>query len=672
MVDANVKSLRLVPALLALSLVLGCASGGRAAAPAGTASPARGAGAAAGAATGARGGGLAAPERLSPQATLDLLRSVAPPARDEADLVRRYKYACGTPAAPAVALSREAEVGSTEPFWVLDQVSHRFLQVRATLRHASPHLLLYVQEGVAYNQDALAASARVFEEKTYPLLRRYFGDVPGEPRLTVFNGRVPGVGGYFSASDLFPQSVNPYSNERVMLFMSLDNARPGSDSYDAVLAHEAQHFVHWVIKPQQDSWINEGASELAMAVAGYDQKPEAQQYLNNPETQLNGWTDQRWQTPPHYGAGYLILEYAAQRLGGYEHLKGLLASPGTSVQTFDSYLAGAEGKRIGAARFDDLFKDFVVANLVNDRSLADGRFGYEGLSTLKARTQESFASLPAQSSGRLRPYGTRYVEVQPAVSTSGTLDVRFDGAGEAPLFGGAPRGGGRAQWWGGAADEMESTLTREVDLTGAAAATLRFAAWYHIERDYDYAGVAVSTDGGCSWKTVPGRHTTESDPVGQNLGNGLTGISGGGATPAWVEETMDLTPYAGRKVLLRFFYVTDQSYHGSGFAVDDISIPEIGLADDAESDGGWQTAGFLRSVNAATLDWAVQVIAFGDGGTQVRQVPLTRGGDGRLQGTLSLGGFGAAVKRVVVALAPMVPVTLEDADYRLDLAVRPS
>ena len=667
MVEGNVKRRCLAPLLLALSLVMGCASQGPAAAPAG-ATPAAVAPGASGAR--GRGGVLAAPDGLSPQATLDQLRSVAPPARDEADLVRRYKNACGTPAAPAVALTRDAEVGASEPFWVLDQVSHRFLQVQATLRHASPHLLFYVQDGMAYNQDALAASARVFEEKTYPMLRRYFGDVPVEPRLTIFNGRVPGVGGYFSASDLFPRSVNPYSNERVMLFMSLDNARPGSDAYDAVLAHEAQHFVHWVIKPQQDSWINEGASELAMAVAGYDQSAEARQYLNNPETQVNGWTDQRWRTPPHYGAGYLILEYAAQRLGGYEHLKGLLASAGTSVQTFDSFLAGPEGRRIGAARFDDLFRDFVVANLVNDRSLADGRYGYERLNALRARTQESFSTFPAQSSGRLQPYGTRYVEVQPSSGTSGTLDLRFDGAGEAPLFGGAPRGGGRAQWWSGAADEMESTLTREIDLSAVKAATLRFAAWYQIERDYDYAGVAVSSDGGCSWKTLPGTHTTDSDPVGQNLGNGLTGISGGGAEPAWVDESMDLSAYAGGKILLRFFYVTDQSYHGSGFAVDDISIPETGYADDAESDGGWQANGFLRSVNAAALDWTVQAIAYGEGGAQVRQVPLTRGSDGRLGGSLSVGGFGAAVKRVVVAVAPMVPVTREDADYRLDLAVR--
>ena len=81
--------------------------------------------------------------------------------------------------------------------------------MQSTLRYASPHLLFYVQDGVQVSPDAPAASANVFEQRTYPLLRQYFGDLPEEPRISIFNGRVPGVGGYFSAGDLYPRSVNP-------------------------------------------------------------------------------------------------------------------------------------------------------------------------------------------------------------------------------------------------------------------------------------------------------------------------------------------------------------------------------------------------------------------------------------------------------------------------------
>jgi len=258
------------------------------------------------------------------------------------------------------------------------------------------------------------------------------------------------------------------------------------------------------------------------------------------------------------------------------------------------------------------------------------------------------------------------------------LELRFSGTADARLYTGAPHSG-RAQWWGNAADEMEATLTRELDLTAVDRATLTFSVWYDTERDYDYGGVAVSADGGCTWQTLAGRNTTDADPLGQNLGHGFTGHSGGNDVPVWIDEAMDLSPYAGTKILLRFFNVTDQSYHGSGVAIDDIAVPEIGFYDDVESDQGWDARGFLRSVNAATLDWAVQAIAFSDSGTRVLQVPLSPAppppgaapdAPGQLSGSLTIPQFGAGVTRVVVAVSPLIPVTQVPVDFSLEAAVR--
>lgn len=603
----------------------------------------------------------------SPRQTRELLQSIVPPARDEADLIRRFKYPCGTPTFSSVPLYRDEAIGEARTFWVLDEPTHRYFQVQATLQHASEHLLFYVQDGRQLTSASLAASAAMFEQQTFPLLRRYFGEVPGAsgaPRITIFNGRVPGVGGYFSANDLVPRTVNPYSNERALVYMNLDSYQPGTPSYDATLAHEVQHFIHSIVHVQQDAWINEGASMLAMAVNGYDQRVAARSFLNSPETQLNAWVARHSEAQPHYGAGYLILEYFAQQLGGYDQVKGLLASPGSSVRTFDSYLS----QQRNSIRFDDLFRDFALANLLNDRTIADGRFGHEKLA-LRARVQESRSSFPALSNTLVRPYGTRYVELLPGTQR-GTLELRFAGAGQARLFGDAPHSG-QTQWWGNAVDGMESTLTREFDLTGVEQATLQFATWFNTEPDYDYAGVAVSTDDGCSWQTLPGRHTTDASPTGQNLGHGHNAVSGGGSAPVWVEEAMDLTPFAGQKVLLQFFYVTDQGYHASGVAIDDVSIPEIGFSDDAEDDLGWDARGFLRSLNATTLDWAVQVVAFTESGPQIMQLPATTRDDaGAAEGTLAVERFGDRVGRVVVAISPLVPVTLEPVEYRLEAVVR--
>jgi len=81
--------------------------------------------------------------------------------------------------------------------------------------------------------------------------------------------------------------------------------------------------------------------------------------------------------------------------------------------------------------------------------------------------------------------------------------------------------------------------------------------WYSIEEDWDYAYVEISTDGGNTFFSIPGNVTTTSNPHGSNMGNGITGSSGG-----WVEGKFDLGDYAGQQIYLRLRYVTD-SWWGS-------------------------------------------------------------------------------------------------------------
>ena len=70
----------------------------------------------------------------------------------------------------------------------------------------------------------------------------------------------------------------------------------------------------------------------------------------------------------------------------------------------------------------------------------------------------------------------------------------------------------------------------------------------------------------------------------------------------------DLTPYAGREVLVRFEYVTDDAVNARGLCLDDFAIDEIGWADDAESDGGWEADGFARVNNLVPEEFLVQIV----------------------------------------------------------------
>jgi hypothetical protein len=76
--------------------------------------------------------------------------------------------------------------------------------------------------------------------------------------------------------------------------------RPGSPASDGVRAHELQHVVHSQGHPQQDSWINEGASELDLAVAGDEQTAAARGFTNPPEIQLNAWAERPSESQPSF------------------------------------------------------------------------------------------------------------------------------------------------------------------------------------------------------------------------------------------------------------------------------------------------------------------------------------------------------------------------------------
>ena len=110
----------------------------------------------------------------------------------------------------------------------------------------------------------------------------------------------------------------------------------------------------------------------------------------------------------------------------------------------------------------------------------------------------------------------------------------------------------------------------------------------------------------------PRRHARR--PKGNNLGTATRTYWGRAA--AWIQQEVDLTPYAGKEIQLRFEYVTDAALNLHGMAIDDIAINGV-LSDDAESDKGWTANGFVRSTNLVAQRFVVQLLRFTGSGTSV-------------------------------------------------------
>ena len=132
---------------------------------------------------------------------------------------------------------------------------------------------------------------------------------------------------------------------------------------------------------------------------------------------------------------------------------------------------------------------------------------------------------------------------------------------------------GAAEWWSGFGDNLNSTLTRGVDLTGATSGSVSAYVQGGLEKDYDYLYGEVSTNGGTSWTQV---------------GAPIDGAF------AWAQKTWDLTAFAGQNVQFRFRVATDGGVASEAF-LDDIAVTVGGTTttDDVEAGAGaWTPSGF--------------------------------------------------------------------------------
>ena len=591
------------------------------------------------------------PEPIAPDETTQLTDA---PDRDIFSLIRRLRPDVELPMATAVNPEPVTyEAGRTDTFWVADLADLSMYQVDADLLYVSDHAYWYFHKGYEPREQDLQTAARAFDESIYPTVTAAFGTelspgIDNDPRLTILHTPLSSVAGYFSASDEYPKTIYPYSNEREMIYMST-GAFVGRPPYLGTLAHELQHAVHWAADAGEETWINEGLSEVAKNLADYG-FTFVRFFAADPGAQLTTWPADNASTLPYYGAATLFVEYLAQHYGGHDNLVSLVTQAEDGIEGVTAYLESLGYE----ATFLDVFRDWLVANHL-DAYVAAGDYSYQGLN-LSVRPSTIIREF-GEHSGSAAQYSGDYLEVR---LPEGNALLEFKGEPTTPILPTTAHSGSHC-WWGNRGDSINSSLTTGADLSQVDTATLEFWTWYSIEESWDYAYVEVSMDGGETWTVLEGELSSPESGLGVGFGPGYTGRSDG-----WQQDTIDLSPYAGGEVLIRFEYVTDEGVNDVGICIDDVSIPEIGFMDDAEEPGTWEAVGFVRTNNSVPQEYLVQVIEFGRE-TTVRQMEVDS--DGR--GELMLSGFGDGLRKAVVIVAPVAPKTSQESPYVLNVAPAP-
>ncbi len=596
-----------------------------------------------------------------PTDTLSTLENTIVPPNNLPELACRLDGKCEIPITmdpPATPL----QVGDTDTFWATDVGTNENFQVDATLQYVTAHSYFWVQDGVNFDEGEMEKLMDTFENEIYPTNRAFFGSewspgVDGDEHIYILYTRGIGssIAGYYSSADEYHPLAHEYSNAHEMFLFNADNTFLHEGFTYGVLAHEFQHMIHWNQDRNESSWLNEGFSELATFLNDLDPGGFDWVYTQSPDLQLNDWPNDQNATTPHYGAAFMFTTYFLDRFGE-EATQALAADDQNGMDSVDNTLTSINaidpitGEAIVA---DDIVIDWLIANFLKDSNVGDGRYTYHNYEDApQPSATENIYNCPTTENYSVHQYGGDYIQIECA----GDYTISFAGATQTGLIPEDPYSGDYA-FWTNKGDESDMTLTRSFDFSNVPGPiTLSFQTWYDLETDYDYVYLEVSEDGE-HWQIITTPSGTGEDPSGNSYGWAYNGVTNG-----WMEESVDLSDYAGKEVQVRFEYVTDAAVNGEGMLIDDIRIDAIDYASDFEADdGGWEAAGFVRVQNILPQTFRAALILKSGGETTVEMIELSDAQSAEIPLSLNSGD------KAILVVTGTTRFTRELANYSIEI-----
>ncbi len=193
-------------------------------------------------------------------------------------------------------------------------------------------------------------------------------NVDGDGLLDVFlldvrddyNGSNGFVAGYFS-----PQDLTGQNNRDIIYIDTNPGFSRGTDKVAQTLAHEYQHLIHAEYDISEETFVNEGQSEWAEVMNGYDGRNIG--YLNDVSEHATDLYTWRSSNPFFdYQRGKLLTTYLAEQNG--------VLTAGSITRAPQKASAGYRSV-LGSEPFKTALADFHTANFVNDTSI-DAAYGH--------------------------------------------------------------------------------------------------------------------------------------------------------------------------------------------------------------------------------------------------------------------------------------------------------
>jgi hypothetical protein len=344
-------------------------------------------------------------------------------------------------------------VGSTRGWYAYDFTTEKDYVVQSTCRAVGSHCYIFVENAIWGNQVTQAAVDSVrenFEVRTPADPSRgvfqtdvdVFGPVPdvdGDARIIIlilnivdgFETTGGYIGGYFDSTNEYDLSK---SNRAEMIYLDADpvdlRTESGIRESMSIVAHEFQHMLHWNQDPDEIYFVKEGCSVEAEVICGYgifDQEP----YVNETNHALLDWRYGEDAVYGDYSRAARFMAYLGEQ-AGQGVFRPLVAGKKQGLLGLNAALTSIAYSR----DFNAIFRDWLVANLLDDRSV-DPKYGYAMTGLLKpVPILYSFPTVTDTQT--VEPLGAVYLRF-PVVPG---FRVRFETAGASLVIKAVETGGG--------------------------------------------------------------------------------------------------------------------------------------------------------------------------------------------------------------------------------------
>jgi len=474
-------------------------------------------------------------------------------------------------------------------------------------------------------------------------------------QVTEANAHQCGLGGYFWAVNEYPAEMIWFSNLHEGLIMNYDAFVIGGTNYLDTLTHEYRHLVEYWYRDSAETWEAEGQAVMAEDLLGFRSAniAFANTFMTDPDIQLDTWVSGSSRSIFHYGYGYVFSRYIYDRLGE-DFFKAWAIYPDGGLAGLEALMTEQGIELTGR----QLWLDFLTALVLFDKENVPDIFTFadDFAADLDPVGETTIGAPPREVEGEVRQYGADVYRF-----TSGEdVTATFTGSTLNALLGRVPPSGEHF-WYGGRVSSGLRTLTLAADLTGVDSATLQFSTYFKFSRAFGFGYVVVSTDGGETWTgLVTGNMKGEDlqdDPYDFALTDRFYTANppGGG----WLDETVDLSAYAGQQVLIR--WESDSGDRDTGFAIDNIAIPEIGFFDDVETENeAWSTDGWVRATAYLPQTYHLILVTFEADVPVVTEIELAP------DNTASFAVTGLAEGDAYLIVAATAPQSLQPTEYKIE------